>query len=125
MLIIQGTNDTVVGTVGSTVGFNATCAAQGSNVSIEYVNVIGMDHNPSMYASQRLWLQWIEDRFNGIATQSGCQMSNLSSAVGHEQLPERFVVEYTKPWVTIFSSTFLPESLQVGNLGFVDDGSDE
>ncbi|KAL2351310.1 Alpha/Beta hydrolase protein [Cryomyces antarcticus] len=109
MLIIQGSNDTVVGTVGATVGFNNTCTAQGNN-----------DHNPSMYSSQRLWLQWIEDRFNGLPTQRGCQMSNLSSSRRNAQLPERFLVGYVKPWITIFSSTFLPESLQATNLGFVE-----
>lgn len=120
MLIIQGSNDTVVGTVGAMSGFNATCSAQGNNVSVEYVSVVGQDHNPSMYASQRLWLQWIEDRFNGLPTKKGCSLAELGSAFERVQLPERFVVEYTRPWVTIFSSTFLPASLQMGNLGFVD-----
>lgn len=120
MLIIQGQNDTVVGTAGATIGFNLTCQAQGNNVSVEYVNVVGQDHNPSMYASQRLWLQWIEDRFNGVPTQQGCSRSNLESAFANVQLPERFLVEYTKPWVTIFASTFLPEDLQAGNLGYVE-----
>lgn len=123
MLIIQGTNDTVVGTLGATLGLNRTCTAQGNNVSIEYVSVIGQDHNPSMYSSQRLWLQWIEDRFNGLPTRQGCHMSNLSSPRGNVQLPERFLVGYVKPWITIFSSTFLPESLQAANLGFVEPAS--
>lgn len=118
MLIVQGESDTVVGTAGALAGLNSTCTAQGNNVSIEYVSVIGQDHNPSLYASQRVWLQWIEDRFNGLPTQSGCQSWNLSSAIGSVQLPERFTVGYTKPWVTIFSSTFLPASLQAANLGF-------
>lgn len=120
MLIIQGANDTVVGTVGSTVAYNMTCSAQGNNVSVEYVSVLKMDHNPSMYASQRLWLQWIEDRFNGVPTQQGCSRTELGSSFMDIQLPERFLVEYTKPWITIFSSTFLPETLQEGNLGFVE-----
>lgn len=123
MLIVQGTNDTVVGTLGATLGFNNTCAAQGNNVSIEYVSVIGQDHNPSMYSSQRLWLQWIEDRFDGVPTQQGCHMSDLASPRRNVQLPERFLVEYMKPWITIFSSTFLPESLQAANLGFVEPAS--
>lgn len=123
MLIIQGSADTVVGTEGSALGFNNTCAAQGNNVSIEYVSVIGQDHNPSMYASQRLWLQWIEDRFNGVVTEPGCTLSNLTSAFANVQLPERFLVEYEKPWITIFSSTFLPESLQAEDLGFVEPGA--
>jgi len=120
MLIIQGSNDTVVGTAGAMLGFNMTCSAQGNNVSVQYVSVVGQDHNPSMYASQRLWLQWIEDRFNGLPTAKGCSMNELASAFPRVQLPERFVVEYTKPWITIFSSTFLPASLQAANLGFVD-----
>ena len=125
MLIIQGSNDTVVGTAGAQLGFNATCSTQGNNVSVEYVSVIGQDHNPSMYASTRLWLQWIEDRFNGVPTTPGCQVNELKSAFSNAQgygvqLPERFVVQYTKPWVTIFSSTFLPASLQAAFLGFVD-----
>lgn len=119
MLIIQGSNDTVVGTVGATVGFNRTCTSQGSGVSIEYVSVLGQDHNPSMYASQRLWLQWIADRFDGVATAKGCSVSEIGSAFQNVQLPERFLVEYEKPWITIFSSTFLPEADQAANLGWV------
>lgn len=120
MLILQGLNDTVVGYTGAQLGFNNTCSAQGNNVSVEFVTVVGQNHNPSLYASQRLWLQWIEDRFNGIPTQQGCSTSELSSAFANVQLPERGIWQYTKPWITIFSSTFLPESLQAANLGFVD-----
>jgi len=123
MLILQGSKDTVVGTVGAMTGFNATCSAQGNNVSVEYMSVVGQDHNPSMYASQREWLQWIEDRFNGLPTTPGCTTSELKSARANVQLPERFLVEYTKPWITIFSSTFLPEEDQAADLGFVESNS--
>lgn len=119
MLILQGSADTVVAPEGSMAGFNATCSSQGNNVSIEYMSVIGQDHNPSMYASQREWLQWIEDRFNGAPTGQGCSMSELRSSRANVQLPERFLVEYEKPWITIFSSTFLPEEDQAAHLGFV------
>ncbi|KAK5120719.1 hypothetical protein LTR85_006077 [Meristemomyces frigidus] len=118
MLILQGSADTVVGTEGSAAGFNATCAVSG-NTSVEYVSVVDMDHNPSLYASQRLWLAWIEDRFNHVPLQDGCRTSNLSSAfAGNVQLAERFEVGYTKPWITIFSSTFLPSYLWASDLGF-------
>ncbi|KAH8696612.1 Alpha/Beta hydrolase protein [Talaromyces proteolyticus] len=120
MLIIQGSADTVVIPEGSALGFKNTCASQKNNVSIEYVSVAGQDHNPSLYASQRIWLQWIEDRFNGVKIKPGCQHNNLSSPIGNVQLAERFLVEYEKPWITIYSSTFLPESLQAGHLGFVE-----
>ncbi|KAK5051355.1 hypothetical protein LTR84_003007 [Exophiala bonariae] len=143
MLIIQGENDTVVGTAGAQAGFNATCSLAGLNgsgnetaaLSVEYVSVRGQDHNPSLYASQRLWLQWIEDRFNGLPTaRSGCWRTELGpgsntnvdsdsqggNAAAQVQLPERFVVQYSRPWVTIFSSTFLPLRLQAENSGFVD-----
>lgn len=121
MLILQGSADTVVAPVGAQAGFNATCRAQGNNVSISYVSVEGQDHNPSMYASQRVWLEWIEDRFNGLPTTAGCQTSVLSPPRGalRVQLPERVLAGYVRPWVTIFSSTFLPESLQAANLGWV------
>lgn len=121
MLIVQGSADTVVGTVGAMTGFNATCSAQGNNVSIEYASIIDMDHNPSLYASQSLWLQWIEDRFNGVPTAQGCSFRNVSSAFAQgRQLPERFLVGYQKPWITIFSSTFLPEDDQAADFGFVE-----
>lgn len=119
MLILQGSADSVVGTVGAMAGFNATCSISGLNTSVEYVSVVDQDHNPSMYASQRLWLQWIEDRFNGVTLQTGCSMRNLSSARSSVQLAERFLVEYTKPWITIFSSTFLPTSLWPNHLGYL------
>ena len=113
MLILQGSHDTVVGTAGALAGYNATCSSQGNNVSIDYISVVGQNHNPSLYASQRVWLQWIEDRFNGVEVEQGCRMSNLTSRFGNPQLPERFLVEYTKPWVTIFSETFVPENEQI------------
>ena len=113
MLILQGSHDTVVGTAGALAGYNATCTSQGTNVSIDYVSVVGQNHNPSLYASQRVWLQWIEDRFNGVEVEQGCRMSNLTARRAEVQLPERFLVEYTKPWVTIFSETFVPEDEQI------------
>ncbi|KAF4548472.1 Hypothetical protein D9617_27g044380 [Elsinoe fawcettii] len=119
MLILQGSDDTVVTPEGSAAGFNATCSTQGNNVSIEYMSVIGQDHNPSMYASQRKWLQWIEDRFNGVPVAPGCTTSELRSQRENVQQPERFLVEYERPWITIFSSTFLPEQDQAAHLGFV------
>lgn len=118
MLILQGSADTVVGTTGSMEGFNATCAVVSGNTSVEYVWVVGQDHNPSMYASQRLWLQWIEDRFSHVPLTTGCSVRNLSSARENVQLAERFLVEYEKPWITIFSSTFLPSYLWASDLGY-------
>ena len=120
MLILQGSADTVVGTAGAQEGYNATCSSQGSNVSITYVSVENQDHNPSMYASQSYWLQWIADRFNAVPVQQGCQMTSLGSKAppADVQIAERAVLEYVKPWITILSSTFLPSRLWVGNLGF-------
>ncbi|KAK3114802.1 hypothetical protein LTR53_006498 [Teratosphaeriaceae sp. CCFEE 6253] len=121
MLIVQGSADTVVGTVGAMAGYNATCALrENAGVSVQYVSVVDQDHNPSLYASQSLWLQWIEDRFNHIPLQGGCSMRNLTSArpSGSVQLAERFTVNYQKPWVTIFSSTFLPSWLWKLDLGY-------
>ncbi|KAK0334704.1 hypothetical protein LTR91_022820 [Friedmanniomyces endolithicus] len=121
LLIVQGSADTVVGTVGAMVGYNATCALPANaQVSVQYVSVNNQDHNPSLYASQRLWLQWIEDRFNRFPLQEGCSMVNESSARpgASVQTAERFLVEYTKPWVTIFTSTFLPSWLWKLDLGY-------
>lgn len=123
MLILQGSADTVVGIAGALAGFNATCSAQGNNVSVDFTTVVGQDHNPSLYASQRVWLQWIEDRFNGLPTQAGCSQHNLSSARTSVQTAERFLVGYTKPWITIFSSTFLPSYLWPFDLGYAQGGS--
>lgn len=123
LLILQGSADSVVGTAGATAGYELTCAVPANaNVSVEYVSVVGQDHNPSLYASQPEWLQWIEDRFNRVPfLQSGCSMRNLSSDRGGVevvQTAERFVVEYTKPWITIFSSTFLPSWYWPFSLGY-------
>ncbi|KAK5075754.1 hypothetical protein LTR70_009986 [Exophiala xenobiotica] len=122
MLILQGSADSVVGPAGAIAGYNATCAVPANaNTSVEYVSVVDQDHNPSLYASQSLWLQWIEDRFNHVPfLQSGCSMRNLSSARPAEsvQRAERFVVEYTEPWITIFSSTFLPRFYWPFDLGY-------
>lgn len=96
MLILQGTADTVVTPASAQAGFNSTCAVLGNNgTSIEYVAIEGQGHNPSVYASQRVWLDWIEDRFSHKPTPRGCSSRSVGSSRENVQLPERFSVVYS------------------------------
>jgi alpha-beta hydrolase superfamily lysophospholipase len=70
LLILQGVNDTTVPEAVTAVAVNATTTAFPS-ADIEYLRFEGVDHVPVMYASQRIWLGWIEDRFKGKTAKSG------------------------------------------------------
>jgi pimeloyl-ACP methyl ester carboxylesterase len=67
LLVLQGVADTTVPEVVTTAAVEATKTAY-PNTSIEYLRFDGVDHVPVMYASQRIWLDWVADRFLDKAT---------------------------------------------------------
>ncbi|KAL8940793.1 MAG: hypothetical protein Q9216_002619 [Gyalolechia sp. 2 TL-2023] len=64
MLVLQGTGDTQVPAPVTTKYVNLT-STMNPEAAIEYITYEGVAHFPTMYASQRDWLRWIEDRFAG------------------------------------------------------------
>lgn len=76
LLVIQGTADQAVPEAVTTATVNATCSANPDSV-LEYLLVNGTTHVPTLFATQRDWLGWINARFDGVpnAGNGGCQMS--------------------------------------------------
>lgn len=73
MLVIQGTADQAAPEVVTTATVNATCSAHPDTV-LEYLLVNGTTHVPTLFATQRDWLGWINARFDGVPT-AGCHTS--------------------------------------------------
>lgn len=76
VLVIQGTADQSIPEVVTTATVNATCSAHPDSV-LEYLLVNGTTHVPTLFATQRDWLGWINARFDGVPTagSGGCQTS--------------------------------------------------
>jgi pimeloyl-ACP methyl ester carboxylesterase len=71
LLVLQGTADPTVPEQVTTEAVNKTCSSVKS-ADLEYVRMEGIGHVPIMYAAQRLWLDWIADRFEGKPTVKRC-----------------------------------------------------
>lgn len=71
LLVLQGTADSLVAPDSVTAAVNNTCAAD-PNSALEYQVLEGVDHVPTMYAGQRVWLDWIADRFAGRQAAPPC-----------------------------------------------------
>jgi pimeloyl-ACP methyl ester carboxylesterase len=72
MLVLQGTGDVVISANLTTHFVNETCALYPDS-EIEYAVFEGADHVPTLYASQRIWLGWIAERFEGKPVKKGCE----------------------------------------------------
>ncbi len=62
MLVLQGTGNVVISANLTTHFVNKTRALYPQS-KIEYALFEGADHVPTLYASQRIWLDWIAQRF--------------------------------------------------------------
>jgi pimeloyl-ACP methyl ester carboxylesterase len=71
LLVVQGTGDAVVSANLTTHFVDETCALYPES-EIEYATFEGTDHVPTLYASQRIWLDWIAERFEGKPAKTGC-----------------------------------------------------
>ena len=63
MLVLQGTADLAVPEQFTTAAVNETCTLYPSS-AISYWRFANVTHVPVLYASQRLWLDWIGQRFD-------------------------------------------------------------
>ncbi|KAI9799636.1 MAG: hypothetical protein M1833_003951 [Piccolia ochrophora] len=79
LLVLQGDADLAVPERTVTKAVNATCEAY-PDAQLEYVTYEGASHVPTMYASQRTWLDWIGDRFADVAVPAECRRSHVASA---------------------------------------------
>lgn len=79
LLVIQGEADNIVPFQLTATAIDQTCNLN-PRVQLEFATFANVTHEPVVYASQRIWLKWIEDRFAGVPTLYGCHRTNYSSA---------------------------------------------
>ncbi|KAI0597774.1 Alpha/Beta hydrolase protein [Biscogniauxia sp. FL1348] len=87
LLVLQGTADVYVPYDVTSATVRETCAyAAAGGEDLEYVVVNGTGHVPTLDATRQLWLQWIEDRFEGRpVARSGCVRTDVQSFLPLEQ----------------------------------------
>lgn len=84
LLVIQGSTDPSVPVNVTDAVVHDTCELH-PDESLEYQLYQGASHIPAMYAAQRNWLRWIEDRFEGKKAQQGCEETTFQSALPNQQ----------------------------------------
>ncbi|KAK8108997.1 secretory lipase [Apiospora sp. TS-2023a] len=85
MLVVQGTEDVYVPYRFTNDTVVATCAAFPDS-ELEFLVVNGTGHVPTLDATRRVWLDWIQDRLEGKpARNDGCKRTELSSFLPVEQ----------------------------------------
>lgn len=103
LLVLQGEADMSVPALLTDMAVNETCAAYPDS-RIEYVTYPGVDHVPTMYASQRTWLDWIADRFAGVPVRNGCggaganRVESLRPVAEYQPEPNFFLEFATAPY---------------------------
>ncbi len=100
LLVLQGEADPSIPFPLTTAGVQRTCQAFPKS-RLEYVSFANVTHVDLMFASQRVWLDWIEDRFADRPVAVGCRTSRLESARPYQDyLVERnWYLEYvTQPY---------------------------
>ncbi|KAH7033973.1 secretory lipase [Macrophomina phaseolina] len=76
MLVLQGLSDETVLPAWTQESVERTCAAFPGS-ALDLVAFEGVTHVPVMYAGQRIWLDWVADRFNGVPVEGGCRTSTI------------------------------------------------
>lgn len=71
MLVLQGTADSVVPAASIESAVNKTCENY-PHGKLEFATFKDVEHVPVMYVSQRIWLDWIGDRFAGKEAAAPC-----------------------------------------------------
>ncbi|KAL1638726.1 hypothetical protein SLS58_008649 [Diplodia intermedia] len=98
LLVLQGTGDPIVVPAQTAESVRRACAANPES-AVEVVTFEGVTHVPVMYAGQRVWLDWVEDRFRGVPVEKGCRnrtLAGLRAEEGAYLEESNFVLD----WVT-------------------------
>ncbi|KAL0258265.1 hypothetical protein SLS55_007438 [Diplodia seriata] len=98
LLVLQGTEDPVVVPAQTAESARRACGANPES-AVEVVTFEGVTHVPVMYAGQRVWLDWVEDRFRGVPVEKGCRnrtLAGLRAEEGAYLKESNFVLD----WVT-------------------------
>ena len=79
LLVIHGESDDRISSKSAIESANATAELYPSS-QLELVVIPNVTHVPALQASQRLWMEWIADRFAGREAESGYKHTKLSPA---------------------------------------------
>jgi hypothetical protein len=95
LLVLQGEAEPSAPFPITTAAVSETCDLF-PNSQLEYLTFANVTHVPVTYATQRIWLRWIEDRFAGVAVPKGCQRTNFTSARPYQyyQAETNWFIEY-------------------------------
>ncbi|MCJ1471005.1 hypothetical protein MMC07_009653 [Pseudocyphellaria aurata] len=96
LLILQGADDPAVLADLVTKYVNQTCDLY-PNSQLEYIIFEGVKHLPLMYASQPVWLSWIEERFAEVEVRPRCLLSRIASArpIDSYQHDVNWIIKYS------------------------------
>ena len=78
LLVLHGSADSLVPAELSNQAVNDICTRDPKS-QLEYALLNGTDHVATLYAGQRIWLDWIADRFADKKIACGCVSRNYSS----------------------------------------------
>ena len=70
LLVLQGEADEIIPVAVTTKWVNRTCGLE-SGTQLEYVTFPGVLHDEMSFVSQRIWLDWIEERFKSASATNG------------------------------------------------------
>ena len=93
LLVLIGTEDTNRPISTTDPAVKETCEKVPDG-KLEYVIFQGAGHVPTMYAAQRLWLDWVRERFEGKEVAEGCSnrtVTPLRDAKMYSQGPNWFL----------------------------------
>lgn len=102
MLVLQGTEDSSVPVAYTDIAIAETCQSYPDS-NIRYSRFQGVEHVPALYASQRVWLDFIEELFTNAAgnlttkrTQTGCKTTQHTPYldVSRYQKEMAYYIEY-------------------------------
>ncbi|KAK7614417.1 hypothetical protein BKA81DRAFT_343366 [Phyllosticta paracitricarpa] len=66
LLIMQGAKDQFVPAPATKAAVEGACKTYGDALDLEFAYFEEVEHVPVLYAGQRVWLNWIEDRFESV-----------------------------------------------------------
>ena len=76
LLVVNGEIDPAMN-VATTVSAAEKTAQAFPDSRIQLATFPGVTHDPVLFASQRIWLDWIAERFNGVEVKRGCERIHI------------------------------------------------
>ncbi|KAL8832880.1 MAG: hypothetical protein Q9170_004700 [Blastenia crenularia] len=100
LLVIHGESDEGISEAVTSQAVEETSELFPSS-QLEYFPLLGVSHVPALQASQRLWMEWIADRFAGREVTQGVQRSSLPMArptTSYQKVQNWYLEAATEPY---------------------------